>query len=203
MNATCKHCGAAFQAQRKTAKFCSDRCRIGAHRREPRPMASAWLRKAARALARDVFAPCGIEIDPGQFDVSLGFPVRGARNQVAGATVGDAFIVITPSPDPVFVLETLAHEMVHIVALGDGHGREFRRIAAAAGLLPPWRATRANPALAEKLRAIVMDLGPMPVPAIPAKPAQAAFIADGQGGFIPNPAAALPWVPERRKLRRP
>lgn len=203
MNATCTHCGAAFQAQRRTAKFCSDRCRIGAHRREPRPLASTWLRKAAGALAHDVFAPCGVEIDAGRFDVSFGFPVRGTGHLVAGATIGDSFIVITPTRDPVSVLETLTHELVHIAASGDGHGREFQRIAAAAGLLPPWRVTSAGPALVETLRAIITRLGPMPAPADATPHALPAFVGDRKGGFITNPATATPWAPERRKLRRP
>lgn len=30
--AICKHCGNEFQAKRKTAQFCSDRCRVRQHR---------------------------------------------------------------------------------------------------------------------------------------------------------------------------
>lgn len=30
--ATCEHCGKSFEAKRVTAKYCSDRCRVRAHR---------------------------------------------------------------------------------------------------------------------------------------------------------------------------
>lgn len=201
MNAKCLHCGAAFLARRSTAKFCSDRCRVGAHRREPRPMASAWLRKAAYALARDVFAPCGVEVDAGGFDVAFGFPVRGTgKTYVGGATLAGAnSIIVTPNPDPALVLEILTHEVVHVVVgLAAGHGSEFQRIAAAVGLLPPWRATRAGPTLVEKLRAIVMHIGPMPTSMPRVVGTDRVYVSDGKGGLVLNRQLEIPWVPPRR-----
>ena len=201
MTSNCQHCGAAFAAKRSTARFCSDRCRIGAHRNEPRPLASVWFRKAAYALAREVFAPRGVEVDAGRIDVSFGYPVSGTGHTVGGASVGASFIVITPHHNPGFVLEVLTHEMVHVAALGDGHGSEFRRIAAAVGLDPPWRATRASPELVGKLRAIVTQLGPMPAPVAPPSREIRAFVGDGRGGFVLNPQADM-WLPDRRAHRR-
>jgi hypothetical protein len=35
-DAECEWCGEPFEARRSTARFCSDRCRMGAHRDEKR-----------------------------------------------------------------------------------------------------------------------------------------------------------------------
>ncbi|HRP94906.1 MAG TPA: hypothetical protein PL143_01520 [Rhodocyclaceae bacterium] len=204
---TCTHCGAKFEAIRSTAKFCSDRCRIGAHRGERRPLASVWLRKAAIELAAEVFAPAGVTIDAGAFDVSFGYPIKmqratirkGELQYVGGSAIGTTAIVITPQGDPLRVLDILVHEMIHTATPGAGHRGPFQRIANAVGLLPPYSATTASTELATKLKDIIRRLGSPPLP----------FDAGPKPGWIEQPDGSFvatkipePWLPPRRGKRQ-
>lgn len=205
---TCLHCGARFMAQRSTAKYCSDRCRIGAHRGEPRPLASVWLRKAAIRLAADVFKTAGVAVDPGSFDVSFGYPlamqrtrtIGGRTHYIGGLAIGTSAIVIPPQPDPIKILSILAHEMVHIVAPGDGHRAPFQRIAGAIGLLPPWITTPAGPELIERIKQIAVDLGPMPTPA-DFRPPVPMFSENADGAFS-SVEGATDWTPPAKRHKR-
>jgi hypothetical protein len=60
------------------------------------------------------------------------------------------------------VLPTLVHELVHVVAYGDGHKGRFRRVALAVGLTGKMTATYAGTELAERLMALAIELGPYP-----------------------------------------
>lgn len=63
--------------------------------------------------------------------------------------------------DPFKVAEVLAHELVH--ATGQkGHKAGFRRVALAMGLEGPMRATHAGDSLAERLNALISEVGPYP-----------------------------------------
>lgn len=66
-------------------------------------------------------------------------------------------------------LEIFMHELVHAaLPAGAAHGPEFQRLAAKLGLVAPWVVSKASPELEDKLRAIAVKLGPMPLSASPA-----------------------------------
>lgn len=204
LTVVCAHCGAYFQSQRSTAKFCSNRCRIGAHRGASRPMGSTWLRRAAVEIEKNILRPAGAGINAGSFDVSFGFPARmqrasyagGKMSFIGGVTLGTKAIVIPPQANPLRIMEILVHEMIHIAAPGDGHGKVFQRISKAVGLLPPYTATTASPELNEKLKDIVLCLGPMPTPFDSIPSAVRGWIELPDGSFVAN---ELPeeWAPPR------
>jgi hypothetical protein len=199
----CQHCHARFEALRSTARFCSDRCRIGAHRGESRPLASVWLRRASVALAEHVFRPAGVEVDPRKFDVSFGYPVSIQRKLKTGfrggCTIGSSAIVIFPfDGGPLRVLAVLAHEVVHVaVGVAHRHGKPFQEAARAIGLLPPWPSTTAGPRLAAQLQEIATALGPMPAPFLTEAP-RSGFVEQPDGTFKrrqDNPS----WFPPRKR----
>ena len=106
--------------------------------------------------------------------VSCGFPGGGSARKRIGecwsTASADGVSQVFVSPilaDPVDVLATLAHELVH--AFDDcksGHKGAFTRIARAVGLTGKMTATVAGPELAETLKAIAADLGDYPHKAI-------------------------------------
>lgn len=202
---TCQHCYAHFESRRSTAKYCSDRCRLAAHRGAARPLASVWLRKAAVTIAQDVFAPAGIEIDGGSFDVSFGYPIKmqrqstrdGQVHYVGGVAIGTDAIVIPPQGDSLRVLDILVHEMTHITTPGDGHGRRFQSVADAVGLMPPYTATTAGPGLVVKLKNILVRLGAPPMPFDGRPSTRPAFQEKSDGTFVAVEIKE-PWHPPRR-----
>lgn len=203
----CDHCGARFEAKRSTARYCSDRCRVGAHRGEPRPLGSRWLRKAAEAIGNEVFAPAGVAIDPRRFDVSFGHPMgaqkAGRSGYVGGVTIGEAAIVIFPQHgSPLAALEVLVHEMVHIaVGLEHDHRAPFQKAAAAVGLEPPWTATTAGPRLSEQLKRIAAETGPMPV-AFDTASHYGKLVETSGGSFIVASDLIPKWYPPRKARKR-
>ncbi len=69
--------------------------------------------------------------------------------------------------NPVEVLETLAHELIHVAAGPNvGHKGAFVRIAKSIGFKAPWTSTPATPALIERLNGLLVNLGPYPHAAI-------------------------------------
>lgn len=115
MRKRCGACGEDFEARRKTAKFCSDRCRMRAHRRpadseQPTPVASPApaereddsesLTQAARAeleaagrertaAGRAVLALARrIDANASETGSSLAAMVREFRATLAGALAG-------------------------------------------------------------------------------------------------------------------
>lgn len=143
-----------------------------------------WLVAAVDAL-RPLFAE--IEQTIPAVRVSVGWPGgRGKKNAVIGqcwATSQSADKVAQVFISPVLsdgarVVDVLAHEIVHAIDdCQNGHRAPFARIAKALGLEGKMTATVAGPALAEKLRAIVADLGPYP---------HAALAAGAQGADGPK-----------------
>lgn len=123
-----------------------------------------WLISAVDEL-RPLFASHA-EVPPVR--ISVGWPGgRGPKNGVVGQcwashTTEDSNPAIFVSPvvkDPVEVLVTVVHEMVH-AAGKHGHRGEFARLAGAVGLMKPWKSTPASPELRATLAALADKLGP-------------------------------------------
>lgn len=103
--------------------------------------------------------------------VSCGFPSSGTRSlhnaecwnrQISEDNVNEIFIH-PKLDDPLTILDTLAHEMVH--AIDDckhGHGKEFQKIALDIGLEGEMRSARAGAKLTKELKRIATELGPYP-----------------------------------------
>jgi len=112
---------------------------------------------------------------PPKVHVSCGFPsVRAlsARNRAIGecwqrnaSSDGNNHIFVSPtiaSSDPVRVLDTLVHELVHAAVNIPGHRGAFKQTAVALGLEGKMTATRAGDELKKALTAVVRELGPYP-----------------------------------------
>lgn len=129
----------------------------------------AWLTAAVKALTTDL-AAVGASVPPVR--VSVGFPGgRGRKNAVIGqcwaaeaATDGVAQVFISPTiVEPVQVLATLLHEMIHAVdGNHSGHRGAFAQIARAVGLQAPMTATVPGDALSARLRTVSDGLGAFP-----------------------------------------
>lgn len=129
-----------------------------------------WLLKAGVELANTVLKNQTIP----KYRVSCGLPSKGAfslKQQVLGQCWGDKSsndkhyeVFVSPVlADPVKVLDTLVHEMVHvIVGVEGGHGPKFKKLARAIGLEGPVKSTVAGPDLSVCLRDIATKLGPYP-----------------------------------------
>lgn len=103
--------------------------------------------------------------------VSVGFPSTGRNGVHIGqcwATTrsedGLNHIFISPVlADPVAVLDTLVHELVHAVDdCRNRHGAPFRKIALAIGLEGPMRSASAGKKLLGQLKDLAGQLGPYP-----------------------------------------
>jgi hypothetical protein len=65
------------------------------------------------------------------------------------------------------VLETLAHELIHVAAGPNvGHKGPFVKIAKSIGFKAPWTTTPPTPELIRRLNGLVVNLGPYPHAAI-------------------------------------
>jgi hypothetical protein len=115
-------------------------------------------------LARKHVIPAGVM-------VSCGFASMGTRSHHVGqcwstssSTNGLNQIFISPAlHDPVEVLDTLAHELVHAVDdCRNRHGKEFKAVALSLGMKGPMRSSGAGPELRAKLGEIAAVLGPYP-----------------------------------------
>lgn len=128
-----------------------------------------WL-LAAVDLLRPVFL-AKHHVIPKDVMVSCGFASTGTRSHHIGqcwsrqsSTNDKNQIFISPAlHEPVEVLDTLVHELVH--ALGDckhKHGKEFKKIALSLGMKGPMRSADAGPELKEKLTQLAKQLGVYP-----------------------------------------
>jgi hypothetical protein len=129
----------------------------------------AWL-LAAVQLLKPIFA-AKRHIVPDDCQVSCGFASTGTRSHHIGqcwsrrsSTNERNQIFISPAlGDPVQVLDTLVHELVHAVDNCEHkHGKEFKKIALSIGLEGPMRSAGAGKALKEQLVKIADALGPYP-----------------------------------------
>ncbi len=128
-----------------------------------------WL-LAAIDLLRPLFQQQGHRI-PATIQVSCGFASTGTRSHHVGqcwsrksSSNGHNQIFISPVLyDPVEVLDTLVHELVHAVDdCQHKHGQEFKKIALSLGLKGPMRSANAGPELRRKLEAIAHELRAYP-----------------------------------------
>ena len=128
-----------------------------------------WL-LAAVDLLRPVFL-AKHHVIPKEVMVSCGFASTGTRSHHIGqcwsrqsSTNDKNQIFISPAlHEPVEVLDTLVHELVH--AIDDcehKHGKEFKKIALSLGMKGPMRSADAGPELKEKLTQIAKELGVYP-----------------------------------------
>ena len=128
----------------------------------------AWL-LAAVELLRPIFKEKQ-HIIPGNCQVSCGFASTGSKHHIGQcwsrkSSVHDSNqIFISPALlDPVLVLDTLVHELVHAVDdCEHKHGKEFKKIALKMGMQGPMRSAGAGPELKAKLNALLEQLGPYP-----------------------------------------
>jgi hypothetical protein len=128
----------------------------------------SWLHQAVHAL-HPVFRAAGHVLPPVR--VSCGFASTGLRSNHIGqcwsrATAPDGINQIFISPvlvDPIEVLDTLVHELVHAVDdCQHHHGPAFKKIALSVGLKGPMRSASAGPALLERLQQISRAMGTYP-----------------------------------------
>lgn len=134
----------------------------------------AWLEAAVEEL-RPLFQGINKPLD--KVRVSVGWPSSGGlgkRRRVigqcwSGETTKDTLPQLFISPllddpnDPMGVLATLVHELVHVVAGVDAkHGPKFARIAKQLGLEGKPTSTHGGDALMDRLKQITEKLGPFP-----------------------------------------
>jgi hypothetical protein len=128
-----------------------------------------WLLAAVEAV-RPLFTEKRHDL-PMDCQVSCGFASTGTRSQHIGqcwskesSTVERNQIFISPALyEPVEVLDTLVHELVHAVDNCEHkHGKEFKKIALSLGMVGPMRSAGAGPELTVKLQEVAKHLGPYP-----------------------------------------
>jgi hypothetical protein len=130
-----------------------------------------WLSQATEEL-RALFKQHGDTI-PTQVRSSCGFPSKSAlasKNRRIGecwssAASADSHAEIFISPtisDSARVLDILAHELIHAVHPGDGHGKKFGKTSRAIGLEGKLTATVAGPKFTAWAEPVLARLGAYP-----------------------------------------
>ena len=116
-----------------------------------------------------IFQKGGYQIP--QVKVSIGFPSTGSKGRHLGQCWGSKAsedginqIFIAPNQaDPVEVLDTLTHELVHAIDdCKSGHGEGFKKIATDVGLVGPMRSAGAGEHLKQDLIRLAQALGHFP-----------------------------------------
>ena len=131
-----------------------------------------WLNRGVKELRKRVFKAHMGEFEWPDIAISVGFP-KGARGKSKAigqcwskrsSTDGKVHIFVSPVlDDPVRVLDTVAHELVHAVVGNEcGHRGAFKDMATAIGLTGKMTATVAGPELEEKLNSVVHEIGKYP-----------------------------------------
>jgi hypothetical protein len=129
----------------------------------------SWL-LAAVDLLRPIFLAKN-HVIPTDVMVSCGFASTGTRSHHVGqcwskqSSANDQNqIFISPAlHEPVEVLDTLVHELVHAVDdCKHKHGKEFKKIALSLGMKGPMRSADAGPELKETLTQLAKKLGSYP-----------------------------------------
>jgi len=147
--------------------------RIIFSRMKPVPLTrEAWLLFAVGHVA-PIFAEAGFAVP--RVRVSCAIPATTRRGSAVGqcwptSRSDDGVNEIHISPiyaDPVEVLDTLVHELVHAVDdCKNRHGAEFKKIALAVGLQGRMREASAGALLKDRLQTIasvlIAELGPYP-----------------------------------------
>lgn len=134
----------------------------------------AWLMRASRVLLDEFLGPVDKGAAKVKFCVSVGFPKgRHGRGRAVGqcwspvlARDGKAHIFVSPERDgsqAAAVLATVLHELVHAIDKCEhGHKGPFAKTALAVGLQKPLTSSPPNEALAARLNALSVRLGPFP-----------------------------------------
>ncbi|VVS96718.1 Transcription elongation protein SprT (fragment) [Sphingomonas aurantiaca] len=134
----------------------------------------SWLNRVAIGMAPlfDVLdAPL-----PDRIRVAIGFTSAGRKGKAIGECwdnrrSADGYFEIFIRPDlahapdamPAQIAAILAHELVHAaVGIPAGHGKAFKRIAIALGLVGPMRATTPGDAFLATVASILSTAGPLP-----------------------------------------
>jgi hypothetical protein len=132
-----------------------------------------WLAQATTALRVD-FDTAGFTLTQPTIRVSCGFPSKATAGKcrVVGQCWDRALpgedgipqIYLSPvEDDPIEILGTLVHELVHAaVGCRHGHKQPFKVAAVALGLTGKMTATTSTPELVERLNALASELGPFP-----------------------------------------
>lgn len=134
-----------------------------------------WLLRASQLLYDELLEKLDPHAHGLQMQVSCGWPSNRAlsskRRRLAEcwrpescADGKTSHIFVSPGlSNAIEVLETLVHELIHVVAGHDaGHKGEFKRIARAVGLEGKLTATHAGNELREKLHYVGLKLGGYP-----------------------------------------
>ena len=133
------------------------------------PTRESWLLAAVEVL-RPLFHSKG-HLIPTTVHVSCGFASTGLKSHHIGqcwptqsSSNGVNQLFVSPTlGDPVEVLDTLVHELVHAVDdCQHKHGKEFKKIALSLGMKGPMRSAGAGPELKLKLQGLAAQLGPYP-----------------------------------------
>jgi hypothetical protein len=128
-----------------------------------------WLRAATDEL-RPMFAAAAATL-PTDIHFSIAFTFGGGRSKAIGeawdpTASDDGFaniIVRADRHEPVDVLAILVHELVHTaVGVSVGHGKQFKRLALAVGLVGKIRSTQAGEPLKVELAKVIETIGPLP-----------------------------------------
>lgn len=125
-----------------------------------------WLESAVRAM-KPWFSELGVKVP--QVYVSVSWPNTGAKGKAIGLCSyhgddGNPQLMINPKlTDPVQVLGTLLHELVHAsLPVGTKHGKGFKNLATDLGLTGKMTATYETPELGQVLSSMAARLGPYP-----------------------------------------
>lgn len=132
-----------------------------------------WLSLAVKKVSALLEERCEIEVPA--VHVSVGWPSSRGLSEKKRAigecwkpttsVDGVSHVFISPIlDDPVQILGTLAHELIHAWDKGEhGHRGPFVKVAREFGLVKPWTATGVDAELLRPaLEEIVADLGPYP-----------------------------------------
>jgi len=129
-----------------------------------------WLQEFVER-SRPLFAEAGAPL-PEKVRVSIGFPSKGQRSKVIGecfyasaAADGVNEIFIRPSlqANPSQIADVLTHELIHAaLPEGEGHGKQFGKVARALGLEGKLTSTTAGEKWHELHDPILAELGEFP-----------------------------------------
>jgi hypothetical protein len=131
-----------------------------------------WLLSAGDLICSEILSPNTAFLAP-KYRISVGWPHanKGKHRTILGQCFprhmsADGYNEIFTTPncaDSLSILATLTHELVHAyLDCEGGHGKEFKKLATAAGLAGKMTATTASPALLETLKEYVDILGDIP-----------------------------------------
>ena len=129
----------------------------------------AWLNALTAELA-PAFKLHGAPL-PKKIRIAIGFTSSGARGKGIGecwdsTASGDGAFEIQIRPDisdPLEIAAILTHELCHAAAgIKAGHGKDFKKIAVAMGLVGKMKATTGGPEFVKLTKQMLHNLGKLP-----------------------------------------